>query len=289
MSRAGRYNIVLYCTATINDPGSPMSVSVIAINVVSALLLPPLNLVLVCVAGLLLRRKWPRTGAGLIGSALIALIVFSTSAGALLFVAPLEQRTAPIASVDGTGAQAIVVLSGGRLANAPEYGGNDIPSLTALARLRYAARLHRETGLPLLVTGGAPDGSVESEAAGMARALQEDFEVPVKWIEENSDNTAESAAFSASILKQARIRRILLVTDAMHMPRSQAMFERTGLEIVAAPTILLSRVPLKPLHFIPNGEGLRRTHYAIHEWIGIVWYSLRHGSVLPTANANSSS
>lgn len=257
-----------------------MSVSVIATNVVSALLLPPLNLVLVCTVGLLLRRRWPRTGLTLIGSALVALVVFSTPAGALLFVAPLEQRTAPIASARDTGAQAIVVLSGGRLANAPEYGGKDIPSFTTLARLRYAAKLHRETGLPLLVTGGAPDGSTEAEAVGMARTLQEDFAVPVKWVEEKSDNTAENAAFSADILKQAGVRRILLVTDAMHMPRSQAIFEKTGLEIVAAPTILLSRASLKPLHFVPSGEGLHRTHYAIHEWIGIAWYSLRHGSAL---------
>lgn len=265
-----------------------MSASVIATNAVSALLLPPLNLVLVCAAGLLLRRRWPRTGLALVTGALIALIVFSTPAGALLFVAPLEQRTAPIASARDTGAQAIVVLSGGRLENAPEYDGKDIPSLTALARLRYAAKLHRETGLPLLVTGGAPDGSAEAEAVGMARTLQDDFAVPVKWIEEKSDNTAESAAFSATILRQAGIRRILLVTDAMHMPRSQAIFGRTGLEIVAAPTILLSRASLKPLYFVPSGEGLRRTHYAIHEWIGIVWYSLRHGSVLQAAHASSS-
>src|SRR5205085_10323064 len=106
-----------------------------------------------------------------------------------------------------------VVVWGGRLARAPEYGGRDVPSYITGARLRYAAKLHHETGLPILVTGGAPDGSKEAEAIVMARSLREDFAVPVKWIELRSSNTAENASFSTQILKQAGVQRILLVTD----------------------------------------------------------------------------
>lgn len=196
-------------------------------------------------------------------------------AGVLLLVTPVENRTSPLLSTHNTGAQAIVVLGGGRLANAPEYGGRDIPSLTTLARLRYAAKLHRETALPILVTGGAPDGSTESEAASMARTLREDFSVPVRWIEGDSNNTAENAALTAKILKREGLLRVLLVTDGLHMPRSTAVFEKSGLEIIPAPTILFSRAPLTFFDFLPGGEGLRRSHYAMHEWIGMVWYRLK--------------
>jgi len=254
-----------------------MSASVIVTHAVSALLLPPLDLVLACAAGMLLKKRWPRLGRWLSAGALLLLLVFSTRAGALLFVAPLENRVPPLASAQGTGAQAIVVLGGGRLADAPEYGGNDIPGYATLARLRYAAKLHRETGLPLLVAGGAPTGG-EAEAAVMARTLREAFATPVKWQDDHSDDTAQNAAFSARILKREGITRILLVTDAMHMPRARAVFERTGLEIVAAPTMLFSRDTLTALQFLPDGEGLRRTHYALHEWLGLAWYRLRHGS-----------
>jgi len=253
-----------------------MSTGVIVNNIVAAALLPPLDLVLVCCAGILLRRRFPRFGSGLSIGALMLLVVFSTRAGALLLVAPLENRTMPLADARAAGAGAIVVLGGGRLANAPEYGGADIPSYLELARLRYAARLQHETGLPVLVSGGVPDGRGEPEAESMARALRGSFDTPVKWLESRSDNTAQNARYSADTLRAAGVRRILLVTDAIHMPRALGIFKATGLEAVAAPTMLFSRDRLSVLDFLPDGEGLRRTHYALHEWLGLLWYRLRY-------------
>jgi uncharacterized SAM-binding protein YcdF (DUF218 family) len=277
-----RFALPLRNRLPITIPGNyRMSLSWIITNLASAVLLPPLNLVLLGAAGLLLRRRWRRAGLAISCSALALLLVFSTGAGSLLLVRPLEGLTPPLTAPRQAGAQAIVVLGGGRLATAPEYGGQDIPSYLTLARLRYAALLQRATGLPLLVTGGQPDGSAESEAALMARVLRQDFSVPVQWLEQESDNTAQNAQFSARILRQAGVQRILLVTDALHMPRSQAIFAQQGLQVVPAATIFFSRAPLSPVDFIPDGEGLRRSHYALHEWIGLLWYRLRHGSALP--------
>ena len=67
--------------------------------------------------------------------------------------------------------QAIVVLGGGRDLDAPEYGGDTIRPRT-LARLRYAARLSRETGLPVIPSGGNP-GAVGVAEAVIARDLLE--------------------------------------------------------------------------------------------------------------------
>ncbi|HJV76697.1 MAG TPA: YdcF family protein [Noviherbaspirillum sp.] len=252
-----------------------MSVGIILTKVLSALLLPPLNLILLCAVGLRLHQKRPRLGFALSGFALTALAIISTPAGALLLLSPLEKLSTPLASAKDADAQAIVLLGGGRMMSAPEYGDQDTPNLTALARVRYAAKLYRDTGLPVLASGGSPDGSAESEASIMARSLQDDFAIPVKWIEEHSDDTAQNAAYSATMLKQADVSRILLVTDALHMPRSRAVFEKTGLEVVPAPTMFFSRNRLTLFDFMPSGEGLRRSHYAMHEWIGIAWYSLK--------------
>lgn len=252
-----------------------MNESVLVNGITSAVLLPPLNFVLLCVAGWLLLRRWPRVGMAMSLCALSLLLVLSTKAGAWLLVAPLEQRTAPLSAPRDGDAQAIVVLGAGRQSGAPEYGGKDSPNAIALVRLRYAAKLHRDTGLPILTAGGTPDGAAESEAAGMARSLREDFRTPVQWLEERSATTAENAAFSARILQGAGIHRILLVTDAMHMPRSRAVFEAAGLEVVPAPTAFFSRERRMALDFIPGGEGLRRSHYAMREWIGLLWYRWR--------------
>ena len=211
--------------------------------------------------------------------ALVLMYFLCTEIGSNLLVRPLENMTAPLASSSDTRAQAIVVLAAGRLEHAAEYGGKDIPDYIALARLRYAAKLQHGTGLPILVSGGnvAADGAGTSKAAAMASALREDFVTPVRWIEGASENTAENARFSAGILRQEGVHRILLVTDAMHMPRAKMVFAQAGLDVVAAPTMFFAAQSMGPLDFLPSAEGLRRSYYAIYEWIGLFWYWIHYG------------
>jgi uncharacterized SAM-binding protein YcdF (DUF218 family) len=247
------------------------------------LILPPTSLFLIIGIGLLLWRRWPRTGRAVAGSGLALLAFLCTGAGAQLFVRPLEAMTMALRAPESAGAQAIVVLAAGSLRQAPEYGGRTIPDYIALARLRYAAHLQRRTGLPLLVSGGngniggdpAAPRRVYAKADAMAAALREDFGVPVRWIEARSYDTADNAAFSAAMLHAAGVRRILLVTDAMHMPRAHAVFARAGLEVVDAPTMFFSRRPLSLDAWVPEVEGMRLSWYAIYEWIGLAWYRLR--------------
>jgi uncharacterized SAM-binding protein YcdF (DUF218 family) len=247
------------------------------------LLLPPGNLFVLILVGLLVWRRWPRAGKILAGTGLTLLAFLSTSGGAQLFVAPLEGMTRPLVAPERAGAQAIVVLAAGQLENAPEYGKDSIPDYIALARLRYAAHLHRRTKLPLLVSGGNGDAVVDPDPAlreyakadAMATALREDFGIPVKWIEPASRDTFENARFSAALLRADGVKRILLVTDAMHMPRSRLVFEQAGLEVVEAPTLFFSAQPLAWNAWIPTAEGMRRSWYAVYELLGLVWYRAR--------------
>jgi uncharacterized SAM-binding protein YcdF (DUF218 family) len=250
-------------------------------NLISALLLPPLNCILLCALGLILYRRHPRIGLTLSAGSLALLLIFSTVAGSHLLVQPLEARTNSLTTTNS--AQAIVLLGGGRLPDAPEYGGIDMPGHHSLARIQYAARLHRQTGLPVLITGGTPGGALEAEAVIMGRVLTEDFSVPVAWLETQSNTTAENAALTAKMLLPLGKSKILLVTTAMHMPRAKAVFERSGFAVVAAPTLFLGHGNLKPANFIPGGEGMQRSHAALHEWIGLLWYRLRHGAAMDVA------
>lgn len=247
------------------------------------LILPPGSLFLLMAIGLLVRRRFPVTGRALTGGAIVVLFVLSTDLGANLFVTPLERLTAPLQAVHDTGAQAIVVLGAGQLRGAPEYNGRDIPDYVALARLRYAAHLQRATGLPILVTGGKVGTDTGSLGDAMAAALRDDFGVPVKWIEGQSHNTAENASLSAAMLRPYAVRRILLVTDAMHMPRARAAFQRAGMDVVAAPTMFFSRTP-GPASLWPSAEALRQSWYAIYELTGIAWYGVRYPNLARSAN-----
>lgn len=247
-----------------------------------SLILPPASLFLLILIGLALWRRRPRAGRILAGAGLAALAILSTTGAADLFIRPLERMTSPLRAPERAGAQAIVVLAAGRLRSAPEYGGRDIPDTISLARLRYAAHLQRRTGLPVLVSGGTAGTPAAGErpyslADAMATALREDFGVPVRWSEARSRDTAENAAFSAALLRQDGVRRVLLVTHAMHMARARAAFERAGLDVVDAPTMFYGGQARSIHAWIPSAEGMRRSWYALYELIGNVWYRLRAG------------
>lgn len=171
-------------------------------------------------------------------------------------------------------AEAIVVLGAGRELADSAWGG-DQPSVYALERLRYAARLQRISGLPLLTTGGLHFGQPPSEAALMAEALRRDFGVVARWQEERSRTTWENALFSAPMLKAKGIRRVLLVTQAAHMPRARWCFERQGLEVVAAPLGFLGVRNGRPAGgWLPEGKALWQNTLLLNEAIGQLAYLL---------------
>jgi uncharacterized SAM-binding protein YcdF (DUF218 family) len=261
------------------------------------LMLPPSSQFLVIAIGLALWRRRPRAGRIVAGTGLALLAFLSTPGGASFLVTPLENLTGPVLAPERAGAQAIVVIAAGRVRHAPEYGMRDIPDYYALARLRYAARLQRRTGLPILVSGGngssgadpAPTDRAWTKADAMAAALREDFAVPVRWIETRSRDTGENATCSAPLLRAAGVRRILLVTDAMHMARARTAFQRAGLDVVSAPTMFFGRDQLQLDSWVPSAEGLRRSWYATYEWLGIFWYRVRGAGTPPPAQGQSNS
>ncbi|WP_407278992.1 YdcF family protein [Aromatoleum evansii] len=240
---------------------------------VSIMVQPPLAPLLVIAAGLLLAARSRRAGLRLAWLGVAATLLLSTPASVGWLLNRLE--TAPV--VDAAAmrqAQAIVVLGAGKRRNAPEYGGETVNRL-ALERLRYAARLARTTGLPVLVSGGAPTGDIP-EAVLMQATLEEDFSVPVRWVEKASLDTQQNARFSALPLRAAGVSRILLVTHAAHMPRAQAAFEEAGLQVIPAPTAWLGGTGAgdQVLGELPGPSAAYAGWYAVHEWLGLLAYRL---------------
>jgi uncharacterized SAM-binding protein YcdF (DUF218 family) len=143
-----------------------------------------------------------------------------------------------------------------------------------LQRVRYAAALHRRTGLPVLTSGGVPARDVEPIAESMARTMEQELGATVRWRENRSADTWENARFSADLLREAGVRRILLVTHAFHMPRALHCFRAQGLEVVAAPTAFRGPAWEDLRSLKPSWSGMRDSSLALHEHLGMLWYRL---------------
>lgn len=242
-------------------------------NLISAFLLPPLDLLLVAVLGLWLWSKRPLIARLLLGTTVALLWLLSTPFFAEAMLQGLEGQPYAV-DTRKPQADAIVVLGGGTNFRAPEYGGDTVKKET-LERLRYAAKLYRETGKPILTTGGSPLGNSTSEAEQMKQVLEREFNVPVRWAEGASDNTLENARLSMQVLKQDGIRRIYLVTHAWHMPRAVQAFQAAGFQVVPAPTAYTTRYRIDLLAFIPSASALLDSRIFLHELIGMFWYRLK--------------
>lgn len=246
--------------------------------VIKQLLMPPGCLLLLIVFGVWLRRRWPRLAAGCVVVGIGGLwgmglpVVVEHAARALETEPALPlQRWAGLKDQ----AQAIVVLGSGRERGDPAMGGQDQDTGIGLQRLRYAARLARASGLPVLTSGGLHYGSPPSEAYLMAQSLEQDFAVPVRWQEDESRTTWENAVFSARLLKAEGIDRVVVVTQAWHMPRARWCFEQAGLEVVSAPMGFLGVDNARPLGgWLPEGKALWQSGQLLNEAIGALGYRM---------------
>ena len=242
--------------------------------ILTSLALPPLSLLLLALLGLMLTRKHKRTGMTLVTLALALLWGFSCNGTAVW----LAQNALPgypptsAAQLQDNKIQAIVILGGGVLPQAPEYGLAQ-PGPNTAARLRYGIWLGRQTGLPLAFAGGIGHGATSAqystEADVAARVAQQEYGVIIRWLESASRDTSDNARLLAPMLKRDGIQRIALVTQASHMPRAVIAFERAGLSVQAAPTGYTLPRRSATLEWLPSASGLQASQEVLHEWLGI--------------------
>ncbi len=172
-------------------------------------------------------------------------------------------------------ADAIVILGAGRERGDPAWGGEDQPTGVNLERVRYAARLAKASGLPVLTSGGLHYGTPPSEAYIMATSLRDDFGVATQWQEGASRTTWENATMSAEILKAQGIHRVVVVTQAWHMPRARWSFEHAGLEVVSAPVGFLGIDNARVFGgWLPEGKAFWQSGQLLNEAVGLVGYRL---------------
>jgi uncharacterized SAM-binding protein YcdF (DUF218 family) len=186
-------------------------------------------------------------------------------------------------------ADVIVILGGGT--DSQEYP-RQTPELNGAGdRVLYGAYLYQQgKSSRLLLSGGRidwMDASSSAPADEMAVILQI-MGIPAEALirEDRSLNTYENAVFSANILTELGVSKVLLVTSAMHMPRSVALFEHAGIEVIPAPTdfkvtqqgwdsLFNAGWHTYLIHFFPDVSNLNQTTAVLKEYIGMLVYRWR--------------
>jgi uncharacterized SAM-binding protein YcdF (DUF218 family) len=254
----------------------------------TALLIPPMNLVPLGLAGLVLARYRPLPGRAVTWAAMLGLLVLGMPFASQSLIESLQAgiprgvpaRPSPEAAAERPEEEAlpgaVVVLSaesggGGIGGILPVYGAGPL----TLERLQAGATLSRRLGLPILVTGGSLEMGAPPIALQMARSLREDFGLAAAWVEPAAGDTWENAKFSAAILKGAGIRRVYLVSSAWHLRRALIAFRHFGLDAVPVADRFDPAPRLEFDSFVPRVSAWQKSYYALHEWIGCAYYALR--------------
>lgn len=226
------------------------------------------------------KRPSPRLGWFLVLVGLLVLYLLSIAPVSKLLAYSLESRYKLPSDTILSTLDVVIVLGGGIEASGGlrEYPE---PSGITYSRLVSGVRIFRRSGAKMLVlSGGGPIGSTESEA-GVMKDLACELGVQEDRIltEPDSQNTMQQALRLAELLSGRKGRRIGLVTSALHMLRSEKAFK------VRFPDDTIVPVPVNYIYgpprwrienMIPSAGALLTSTFAVHEWIGMIWYPIRY-------------
>jgi uncharacterized SAM-binding protein YcdF (DUF218 family) len=185
---------------------------------------------------------------------------------ALMAFTPVSNKIGNLLTI-GTALEpcdAIVVLGSG-------LGRDGELSDDSLRRAMRGIELYKRGLAPLIVFSGArrPGAPVRSEAEARSR-LAVELGVPPEAILEVEDvrTTHDEAVQVSTILSKPEQRKVLLVTESLHLRRAKLAFERAGFQVAPAASDSYSRSAL---------SGASRFGLAAriaYEFGGLVYYKM---------------
>jgi uncharacterized SAM-binding protein YcdF (DUF218 family) len=239
---------------------------------VTALLLPPGIFVLFLLLAALFIRK--RIRVVLLGLALVLYLV-SIEPVRDLIVLPLENAYPVPSWSELQRVDAIVVLGGGLIENAPDIDGPGVLTADSLARVLGAHRLHTALKKPIIVSGGPGSGGIPESEVSRKVLLRLGVRGELVLTETGSRDTSENARFTWDICEKRNWKRIALVTSAYHMKRATLLYEKLFGTVVPYPTeYRTARRGYSYFSFLPDASYLADIAVASKEYLGIIYYRL---------------
>ncbi len=168
----------------------------------------------------------------------------------------------------------VVVLAGGYTSD-PDIPLTSQISSASLTRLAEGIRIFRKIpGSKLILSGGGAFDPVPEAKAMASAALFLGVDKSRIITESDSNDTEDQAEVIKSLVGK---KDFILVTSALHMPRSVALFKKQGMNPIPAPTEHQTKEAQKwnPGSLFPGPGGISKAKRAFHEYLGLVWSKLR--------------
>ncbi|HZF30791.1 MAG TPA: YdcF family protein [Gammaproteobacteria bacterium] len=211
---------------------------------------------------------WPlRAGRWCRGACVLLIVALGLLPTAWALTRPLEQRFGfppKLDRVDG-----VIVLAGAEVGRLSSVFGEPQLDEHGDRLTTFLMLAHRFPNARLVHSGDTPRDSHSAVAREVLLGAGVD---PARIVfEDRSRNTCESAPAVRDLVAPRAGERWLLVTSAVHMPRSMACFRAAGWEVTPYPADF-SRGP-EAFHF-GLVDNLADLDEAVHEWAGLVFYRI---------------
>lgn len=170
--------------------------------------------------------------------------------------------------------QAIVVLSASLAADQSAVSGFALDG-SSRRRCERAIELYKiGEPIPIIVSGGRSSIDEPARATIMHDfMLANGVRATDVIIEDQSRNTFENARACQSILNERNLKKIVLVTDAIHLWRADRCFRRLGVATVGCGCNYRSRPgDYGAKSFVPHAKALQSIPSVGYEWMAIPWY-----------------
>lgn len=133
--------------------------------------------------------------------------------------------------------------------------------------------MYQKYKLPIIITGGLvyDDNGIEAEISKQSLVV---LGIPKEDIivESNSRSTKENAKFVKEIIDTKGFTLPILVTSALHMPRSVYHFDSENITVTPYPTAYISskRTHFDIGKFLPSYDSVNKTGHAMKEYVGLI-------------------
>ena len=231
----------------------------------------PLVLVFGCLfTGFILRQDDVSKAGGWLlatGIGLLYLLSSRTLKNGLVYILESRYPVPEVAQIETV--DALVVLGGGVL---PAQGLRPevVPSGFTYSRTVHAVDVLKQTCIPYLVLCG-------ERAAPMMRNLAVDMGVPAERIvvEAWSYNTRAHPVELKKLPELQHVRKMGVVTSALHMPRAVAEFEKYYSHVVPVPCdFIFEKWGWSWRIFVPSSAALYYNSVVLREILSHIWYGL---------------